>query len=150
MGFGFVEIGTLTPRAQARQSEPAHLPLGADRAVINRLGFNNEGHDAALARLQRPLGGIVGVNLGARRDSADRIGDYVEGIARMAPVASYFTVNISSPNTPGLRDLQAPEALGALLSRVQRHAPRFPASAAAPGQARTRSRRRRLAGRSCR
>ena len=90
-----------------------------DRAVINRLGFNNEGQEAALARLKDRPRGIVGINLGAGRDSADRIGDYVTGIERMAPVASYFTINISSPNTPGLRDLQAPEALDALLVRVQ-------------------------------
>jgi dihydroorotate dehydrogenase len=119
MGFGFVEVGTLTPRAQTGNPSPRIFRASEDRAIINRLGFNNEGQEAALARLKGHMGGIVGVNLGAGRDSADRIGDYVEGIARMAPVASYVTVNISSPNTPGLRDLQAPEALGALLSRVQ-------------------------------
>ncbi len=119
MGFGFVEAGTLTPRAQSGNPRPRILRSAQDRAIINRLGFNNEGQEAALARLKGRVGGIVGVNLGAGRDSADRIGDYVEGIARMAPVASYVTVNISSPNTPGLRDLQAPEVLGALLSRVQ-------------------------------
>ena len=119
MGFGFVEAGTLTPRAQGGNPSPRIFRSAQDRAIINRLGFNNEGQEAALARLKGRMGGIVGVNLGAGRDSADRIGDYVEGIARMAPVASYVTVNISSPNTPGLRDLQAPEALGALLSRVQ-------------------------------
>jgi dihydroorotate dehydrogenase len=120
MGFGFVEVGTLTPRAQSGHPPPRMFRSIADRAVINRLGFNNEGQEAALARLRqdRPKG-IVGVNLGAGRDSRDRIGDYAEGIARMAAVASYFTVNISSPNTPGLRDLQAPEALDALLKRVQ-------------------------------
>ena len=119
MGFGFVEVGTLTPRAQAGNPSPRIFRSSEECAIINRLGFNNEGQEAALARLQGHIDGIVGVNLGAGRDSADRIGDYVEGIARMAPVASYVTVNISSPNTPGLRDLQAPEALGALLSRVQ-------------------------------
>jgi dihydroorotate dehydrogenase len=119
MGFGFVEVGTLTPRAQAGNPSPRVFRSSEDRAIINRLGFNNEGQEAALVRLKGRTGGIVGVNLGAGRDSKDRIGDYVEGIARMAPVASYITVNISSPNTPGLRDLQAPEALGALLSRVQ-------------------------------
>jgi dihydroorotate dehydrogenase len=119
MGFGFVEVGTLTPRAQAGNPGPRIFRSSEDRAIINRLGFNNEGQEAALVRLKGRTGGIVGVNLGAGRDSKDRIGDYVEGIARMAPVASYITVNISSPNTPGLRDLQAPEALGALLSRVQ-------------------------------
>ncbi|MGV1014803.1 MAG: quinone-dependent dihydroorotate dehydrogenase [Methyloceanibacter sp.] len=119
MGFGFVEIGTLTPRAQTGNAGPRIFRSAADRAVINRLGFNNEGQAAALQRLQGELDGIVGVNIGAGRDSADRIADYVHGIECMAPVASYFTVNISSPNTPGLRDLQAPEALDALLKRVQ-------------------------------
>src|SRR5262245_6665194 len=119
MGLGFVEVGTLTPRAQAGNPSPRIFRSSEDRAIINRLGFNNEGQEAALARLKGYMGGILGVNLGARRDSADRIGDYVEGIARMAPVASYVTINISSPNTPGLRDLQAPEALGALLSHMQ-------------------------------
>ena len=120
MGLGFVEVGTLTPRAQSGNKQPRMFRSAGDRAVINRLGFNNEGQEAALARLlqDRPQG-IVGVNLGAGRDSHDRIGDYVAGIARMAEVASYFTVNISSPNTPGLRDLQAPEALDTLLKRVQ-------------------------------
>ncbi len=119
MGFGFVEVGTLTPRAQGGNTQPRMFRSVVDRAVINRLGFNNEGQEAALARLKDRPRGIVGINLGAGRDSADRIGDYVTGIQRMAPVASYFTINISSPNTPGLRDLQAPEALDALLVRVQ-------------------------------
>ena len=119
MGFGFVEVGTLTPRAQSGNASPRLFRSIADRAIINRLGFNNEGQDAALQRLKPRAVGVVGVNLGAGRDSKDRIGDYVQGIARMAEVASYFTINISSPNTPGLRDLQAPEALDALLKRVQ-------------------------------
>ncbi|HZJ12014.1 MAG TPA: quinone-dependent dihydroorotate dehydrogenase [Methyloceanibacter sp.] len=119
IGFGFVEVGTVTPRPQSGNASPRMFRSVADGAVINRLGFNNEGQDAALARLKGRPQGIVGVNLGAGRDSQDRIGDYVSGIARMAEVASYFTVNISSPNTPGLRDLQAPEALDALLKRVQ-------------------------------
>jgi dihydroorotate dehydrogenase len=118
-GFGFVEVGTLTPRAQSGNPQPRMFRSLTDSAVINRLGFNNEGQEAALARLQDRPPGIVGVNLGANRTSADRIGDYVAGIARMAEVASYFTINISSPNTPGLRDLQAPEALDALLERLQ-------------------------------
>jgi dihydroorotate dehydrogenase len=118
-GLGFVEIGTLTPRAQSGNPSPRIFRSARDRAVINRLGFNNEGHDAALARLRERPRGIIGVNIGANRDSPDRIGDYVRGIERLAPVASYFTVNISSPNTPGLRDLQAPDALSALLRRVQ-------------------------------
>jgi dihydroorotate dehydrogenase len=119
MGFGFVEVGTLTPRAQSGNPAPRMFRSVADRAIINRLGFNNEGQDAALQRLKPRVGGVVGVNLGAGRDSSDRTGDYVQGIARMGEVASYFTINISSPNTPGLRDLQAPEALDALLKRLQ-------------------------------
>jgi dihydroorotate dehydrogenase len=119
MGFGFVEVGTLTPSAQSGNPSPRLFRSASDRAVINRLGFNNEGQEAALARLKDRPRGIVGINIGAGRDSKDRVADYVAGIERMAPVASYFTVNISSPNTPGLRDLQAPEALDALLKRVQ-------------------------------
>jgi dihydroorotate dehydrogenase len=130
MGFGFVEVGTLTPRPQGGNSSPRIFRSLAERAVINRLGFNNEGQEAALERLRRRPEGIVGVNLGAGRTSADRIADYVEGIARMAEVAGYITINISSPNTPGLRELQAPDALAALLKRVQEArtaAPRKPA-----------------------
>ena len=118
-GFGFVEIGTLTPLPQSGNPSPRIFRSSADLAIVNRLGFNNQGHDAALARLRERPRGIVGVNIGANRDSADRVEDYVQGIERLAPVASYFTVNISSPNTPGLRDLQAPDALDALLKRVQ-------------------------------
>jgi dihydroorotate dehydrogenase len=117
-GLGFVEVGTLTPRAQSGNPLPRVFRSQADRAIINRLGFNNEGQEAALERLQRRPTGVVGVNIGAGRDSSDRIGDYVSGIERMGSVASYFTVNISSPNTPGLRDLQAPETLDALLKRA--------------------------------
>lgn len=119
LGFGFAEVGTLTPKPQAGNPKPRIFRLEKDLAVINRLGFNNEGHAAALARLlaRRPSG-IVGVNIGANKDSADRIADYVEGIRRFAGVASYFTANISSPNTPGLRDLQARESLASLLSAV--------------------------------
>jgi dihydroorotate dehydrogenase len=119
MGFGFVEVGTLTPQAQGGNPGPRIFRSARDLAIINRLGFNNEGQDAALSRLKGRGNGIVGVNLGAGRNSADRIGDYAAGIARMAEVASYFTINISSPNTPGLRDLHAPEALTSLLQRVQ-------------------------------
>ncbi len=118
-GLGFVEVGTLTPRAQSGNPLPRVFRSQADRAIINRLGFNNEGQEAALARLKQRPPGIMGVNIGAGRDSSDRIADYVLGIERMGPIASYLTVNISSPNTPGLRDLQAPEALDALLKRVQ-------------------------------
>jgi dihydroorotate dehydrogenase len=119
LGFGFVEVGTLTPHAQSGNPSPRVFRSVSDRAIINRLGFNNEGQDAALARLKQRSPGIVGVNIGAGRDSQDRIADYVSGIERMSAVASYFTINISSPNTPGLRDLQAPQALDGLLKRVQ-------------------------------
>ena len=118
-GFGFVEIGTLTPKPQKGNPSPRIFRSAADGAIINRLGFNNEGQAAALPRLSGRRNGVVGVNIGAGKDSEDRIGDYVSGIARMSPVADYLTINISSPNTPGLRDLQAPEALAALLARVQ-------------------------------
>jgi dihydroorotate dehydrogenase len=119
LGCGFAEIGTTTPLSQAGNPAPRVFRLISDRAVINRLGFNNEGHAAALRRLAaRARRGIVGVNIGANKESADRAGDYVAGIEAFYDVASYFTVNISSPNTPGLRDLQAPYALDMLLSRV--------------------------------
>lgn len=119
LGCGFAEIGTVTPLPQPGNPPPRLFRLPADGAVINRLGFNNAGHEAALARLQqRPRRGIVGVNIGANKDATDRIGDYVKGLETFNEVASYFTVNISSPNTPGLRDLQAPEALDALLDRL--------------------------------
>ena len=118
MGFGFVEVGTLTPKAQPGNPAPRIFRSVEDRAVVNRLGFNNEGQDAALGRLRGGALGLVGVNIGANRDSKDRIADYVEGVTRMAPVAGYFTVNVSSPNTPGLRDLQAPRKLRQLLAKV--------------------------------
>lgn len=119
-GFGFVEVGTLTPEAQPGNPRPRMFRLVEDMAVINRLGFNNGGQDAALARLQsRRGGGIVGVNIGANKESPDRIRDYAEGVRRMAPVADYLTVNISSPNTPGLRQLQDEGALRDLLARIR-------------------------------
>jgi dihydroorotate dehydrogenase len=120
LGFGFVEVGTVTPRPQAGNPRPRIFRLGADEGVINRLGFNSEGAPSALARLSERLrhGGIVGVNVGANKDSADRVEDYVRLIETFAPVASYFTVNVSSPNTPGLRDLQHAGVLDDLLSRV--------------------------------
>jgi dihydroorotate dehydrogenase len=120
LGFGFAEIGTLTPKPQAGNPKPRIFRLVDDMAVINRLGFNNEGHDAAYACLAARSGktGLVGVNIGANKDAEDRIADYVAGIRRFYPVAGYFTANISSPNTPGLRDLQARESLAALLSAV--------------------------------
>lgn len=120
LGFGFVEVGTLTPRPQAGNARPRLFRLAEDRAVINRMGFNNEGHDAALARLmtRSDRAGVVGVNIGANKDSDDRIADYVRGIEVFSMVASYFTVNISSPNTPGLRALQSRMELEALLARL--------------------------------
>ncbi|WP_072396480.1 quinone-dependent dihydroorotate dehydrogenase [Hyphomicrobium sp. CS1GBMeth3] len=119
LGCGFAEVGTTTPKPQTGNPVPRVFRLVRDRAVINRLGFNNAGHAAALKRLTaRPQLGIVGVNIGANKDSADRAGDYVAGISAFYDVASYFTVNISSPNTPGLRDLQAPDALDKLLGRI--------------------------------
>ena len=118
-GFGFVEVGTLTPRAQPGNPRPRAFRLLDDRAVINRYGFNNEGHAPALARLsKRARRGIVGVNIGANKDAGDRVADYVAGVSAFADVASYFTINVSSPNTPGLRDLQEPAALSDLLARV--------------------------------
>ncbi|MEJ2626150.1 MAG: quinone-dependent dihydroorotate dehydrogenase [Pseudolabrys sp.] len=120
LGFGFVEVGTVTPRPQPGNPRPRVFRLESDEAVINRLGFNNEGAPTVLARLAARAGegGIVGVNIGANKDSADRTEDYVRLIDTFAPVASYFTVNVSSPNTPGLRDLQSAQALDDLLARV--------------------------------
>jgi dihydroorotate dehydrogenase len=120
LGFGFVEVGTVTPLPQAGNPRPRLFRLGSDEGVINRLGFNNEGAAAVLKRLAARAneGGIVGVNIGANRDSADRSGDYVRLVEAFAAVASYFTVNVSSPNTPGLRDLQQAKALDDLLARV--------------------------------
>jgi dihydroorotate dehydrogenase len=120
LGFGFVEIGTVTPKPQTGNPRPRLFRLERDEAVINRMGFNNDGADAVLRRLAARAhhGGIVGVNVGANKDSQDRIEDYVRLVETFAPVASYFTVNVSSPNTPGLRDLQHASALNELLSRV--------------------------------
>lgn len=133
LGFGFVEVGTVTPLPQPGNPRPRLFRLDADQGVINRLGFNSEGGAAVLRRLaaratapslayppggQAPGGGIVGVNIGANKDSADRIADYVGLIERFAPVASYVTINISSPNTPGLRSMQQASVLDDLLARV--------------------------------
>jgi dihydroorotate dehydrogenase len=119
-GFGFVECGTVTPFPQAGNPRPRLFRLTEDRAVINRMGFNNAGLEAFAANLtaRKPNGGIVGANIGANKDSEDRIGDYVTGLKRLWPLADYFTINISSPNTPGLRDLQSGPALDELLGRV--------------------------------
>lgn len=120
LGFGFVEIGSVTPKPQAGNPRPRIFRLERDEAVINRMGFNNDGADAVLRRLAARAhhGGIVGVNVGANKDSPDRVADYVKLIEVFAPVASYFTVNISSPNTPGLRNLQQASILDDLLARV--------------------------------
>ena len=119
LGFGFVEVGSVTPRPQRGNPRPHLFRAPEDHAIINRLGFNSEGHDAVYARLAgRERRDIVGVNLGANRDSPDRIADYVAGVKRFADVASYLAINISSPNTPGLRDLQEKEALTRLLTGV--------------------------------
>ena len=119
LGFGFVEVGSLTPQAQEGNPQPRLFRLPRDRGVINRFGFNNEGHAPALARLAaRKGGGIVGVNVGANKDSEDKAADYAAGIRAFAGVASYFTLNVSSPNTPGLRDLQKKEALDDLVARA--------------------------------
>ncbi len=120
LGFGFTEVGTITPLAQAGNDKPRIFRLVDDEAVINRLGFNNEGHVAALSRLEarKQNKGIVGVNIGANKTSEDFVADYEKGIGAFFDVASYFTANISSPNTPGLRNLQAGEALTSLLDRI--------------------------------
>ncbi len=120
LGFGFVEVGTITPRAQAGNPKPRLFRLEADQGVINRLGFNNDGAAVAHMRLarRRNIAGIVGVNIGANRDSVDRAEDYARLIETFSGVANYFTVNVSSPNTPGLRDLQQAKALDDLLARV--------------------------------
>ena len=120
LGFGFVEVGTLTPRPQEGNPRPRLFRLKEDRAVINRMGFNNGGQPAAYGRLQLDarLPGVIGVNVGANKDSADRVADYVSGVRAMASVANYLTINISSPNTPGLRGLQDEGALEELLAAV--------------------------------
>lgn len=119
LGFGFAEIGTVTPRAQAGNPQPRLFRLPEDRAVINRMGFNNAGLEAARARLaRRERVGVVAANVGANKDSVDRIADYLTGIAAFRDLASYITVNISSPNTPGLRDLQGDRELNDLLSAI--------------------------------
>lgn len=121
LGFGFVEVGTLTPRPQAGNPKPRLFRLVEDEAVINRMGFNNGGQDAALGRLHglRERAGPIGVNIGANKDAADRIADYATGARAMGRVADYLTINVSSPNTPGLRGLQDPAALSELLHGIR-------------------------------
>ena len=117
LGFGFAEIGTLTPLPQPGNPKPRLFRLPGQGAVINRFGFNNPGHAAAKANLRKG-GAVLGINIGANKDAVDRIADYVTGIRAFVDVADYFTVNVSSPNTPGLRDLQKAAALDELLARV--------------------------------
>jgi len=118
MGFGHVECGTVTPRPQPGNPRPRLYRLPEDGAVINRMGFDNDGMEAVGARLARRGRGIVGINIGANRDSADRIADYRLALARLAPLADYVAVNVSSPNTPGLRGLQQRDELRALLETL--------------------------------
>jgi dihydroorotate dehydrogenase len=121
LGFGFAEVGTITPLAQPGNPKPRIFRLVEDRAVINRFGFNSEGHEAVFQRLRSRAGrpGIIGVNIGANKDSQNRVEDYVLGIRKFYPFASYFCVNISSPNTQGLRDLQARQSLAELLIAIK-------------------------------
>ena len=120
LGFGFVECGSVCPRPQPGNPKPRLFRLVEDEAVINRFGFNSKGVEFAHTRLSARQGkpGVVGINLGANKDSDDRTGDYVSGLRALAPLASYVTVNISSPNTPGLRSLQDGAALADLIARV--------------------------------
>jgi len=119
MGFGFVECGTVTPRPQAGNPQPRLFRLSEDMAVINRMGFNNQGMAAAEKNLATRQGhGIVGINIGANKDSSDRIGDYVQAFSRLSSLADYVTVNVSSPNTPGLRGLQNKDELSRLLGAL--------------------------------
>lgn len=118
-GFGFTEVGTLTPRPQAGNPRPRVFRLPSEQGIINRYGFNNDGHAAAHGRLgRRERRGLLGINVGANKDAGDRTADYVAGLVRFSGIADYFTLNVSSPNTPGLRDLQAARALDDLLART--------------------------------
>ena len=119
MGFGLVEIGTVTPRPQTGNPKPRLFRVGAAEGVINRMGFNNDGHDEVYRRLSGVrVPAALGVNIGANKDSPDFTADYAKGVARFARLADYLTVNVSSPNTPGLRDLQQEESLRRLLAAV--------------------------------
>lgn len=119
LGFGHVEVGTLTPLPQPGNPRPRLFRLVEDRGVINRMGFNNEGLAAALGRLPAKRRGVLGLNVGANKDTADRVADYVVGVTAAARVADYVTINVSSPNTPGLRDLQHGAALAELLAATR-------------------------------
>ena len=119
LGFGFAEVGSITPRPQAGNPKPRLFRLAEDEAVINRMGFNNHGMAAAQALLAaRQRRGVLGINVGANKDTTDRVADYLTGIRTFAPLADYLTVNISSPNTPGLRDLQGDKELADLLGAI--------------------------------
>ena len=119
LGFGFVECGSVTPRPQPGNPKPRLFRLSEDRAVINRMGFNNDGLEAFAARLaRRPRHAVIGANLGANKETEDKAADYVAGLRRLKGLADYVTVNVSSPNTPGLRDLQGRAALDDLLGRL--------------------------------
>lgn len=127
LGFGAVEIGSVTPLPQEGNDLPRLFRIANHHAIINRMGFNNDGHEKVLARLRgRTYSGILGVNIGANKDSDDRIADYVAGISAFQGVADYFTVNISSPNTPGLRKLQTRNSLAELFTRVLEERDSFP------------------------
>ncbi len=125
LGFGFVEVGTITPKPQAGNAKPRVFRLSSDQAVINRYGFNNEGAEQAKKRLSAwrqsasSRQGILGINIGANKDSIDRIADYAETSAILSPYADYMTVNVSSPNTPGLRDMQTPSILADIMTAVK-------------------------------
>jgi dihydroorotate dehydrogenase len=119
LGFGFVEVGTVTPQPQPGNPRPRMFRFPADRALVNRLGFNSRGAEAARTRLEGRRERVVGVNLGRNKDSASAVDDYVTGARALGPLADYVTVNVSSPNTPGLRDLQAVEELRPLLEAVR-------------------------------
>ncbi len=119
LGFGFVEIGTVTPRPQSGNPRPRIFRLPEDGALINRLGFNNEGLEAVAARVQGPRSGILGINIGKNKETEDAAADYVPAARRLAPFADYMVINVSSPNTPGLRALQGAAALSDLIAKVQ-------------------------------
>ncbi|WP_336278866.1 quinone-dependent dihydroorotate dehydrogenase [Bartonella sp. CB175] len=121
LGFGFTEIGTVTPKPQMGNPKPRLFRLKEDEAIINRMGFNNDGHQTVYSRIHicKRLG-IIGINIGANKDTVDKVDDYITGIAHFYDVADYFTINISSPNTPGLRDLQARESLHLLISAISK------------------------------
>ncbi len=119
LGFGFVEVGTTTPLSQEGNPKPRLYRLPEDQAVINRMGFNNLGHEAMhQALMNRARGGIVGINLGANKTSPNKFADYAMGVAQFAAIADYLTINVSSPNTPGLRDLQSKQELEYLLKLI--------------------------------